>query len=110
MNHGTKHGWTLVLWRPGDRKAAGWIYATGPPPTSAAVPLAKPPPAFARQAVNTPPQRILIIRPSALGDVCRSVPVLASLRRAYPEAEIDWLVQDTFAPAIEHHAALTGVI
>lgn len=56
------------------------------------------------------PQRILIIRPSALGDVCRSVPVLASLRRAYPDAEIDWLVQDTFAPAVEQHAALTSVV
>jgi lipopolysaccharide heptosyltransferase I len=56
------------------------------------------------------PGRILIIRPSALGDVCRSAPVLASLRRAYPRAEIDWLVQDTFAPAVEHHAALSGVV
>jgi len=56
------------------------------------------------------PSRILIVRPSALGDVCRSVPVLASLRRAYPQARIDWLVQDTFAPAIEHHPALTSTI
>ncbi len=54
--------------------------------------------------------RILIIRPSALGDVCRSVPVLASLRRAFPAARIDWLVQDTFAPAIAHHPALTTVV
>ena len=52
------------------------------------------------------PQRVLIIRPSALGDVCRSVPVLASLKRAWPTARIDWLVQDGFAPAIEHHPAL----
>ena len=54
--------------------------------------------------------RILIIRPSALGDVCRSVPVLASLRCAFPGARIDWLVQDTFAPAIAHHPALTTVV
>lgn len=56
------------------------------------------------------PSNILIIRPSALGDVCRTVPVLASLRRAYPSARIDWLVRDVFAPAIEHHAGLTGVV
>lgn len=56
------------------------------------------------------PEAILIIRPSALGDVCRSVPVLASLRRAYPAARIDWLVRDAFVPAIEHHAGLTGVV
>jgi heptosyltransferase I len=56
------------------------------------------------------PSSILIIRPSALGDVCRSVPVLASLRRAYPEARVDWLVRDSFAPAIDQHPALTNVI
>ena len=56
------------------------------------------------------PRRILIIRPSALGDVCRSVPVLASLRGAYPDATIDWLVQDSFADAVRHHPMLDGVI
>lgn len=56
------------------------------------------------------PRRILIVRPSALGDVCRSVPVLATLRAAYPDARIDWLVQDTFAAAVEHHPALDGVV
>lgn len=56
------------------------------------------------------PERILIIRPSALGDVCRSVPVLASLRAGYPRARIDWLVQDAFAPAIAAHPALDGVV
>lgn len=55
-------------------------------------------------------QRILIIRPSALGDVARSVPVLVSLRRALPQARIDWLVQDTFAPVIASHPALTNVV
>ena len=57
-----------------------------------------------------PPRRILLIRPSALGDVCRTVPVLVSLRRAWPDAEIDWLVQDDFAPAIMHHPDLTRVL
>lgn len=56
------------------------------------------------------PSRILIIRPSALGDVCRSVPALASLRAAHPQSQIDWLVQDSFAAAIRHHPALTNVI
>lgn len=56
------------------------------------------------------PDRILIIRPSALGDVCRTVPVLASLHAAYPGARIDWLVQDTFAPAIASHPALSEVV
>jgi heptosyltransferase-1 len=58
----------------------------------------------------TDPRRILIIRPSALGDVCRSVPVLASLRAAYPDATINWLVQDSFADAVRHHPMLDGVV
>lgn len=56
------------------------------------------------------PQRILIIRPSALGDVCRTVPVLASLRRAFPEAVIHWVVQDDYAAAIEAHPDLSGIL
>ncbi len=56
------------------------------------------------------PERILIIRPSALGDVCRSVPVLTTLRAAYPKARIDWLVQDSFADAVASHPMLSGVV
>lgn len=56
------------------------------------------------------PSRILIIRPSALGDVCRTVPALVSLRTTYPHAQIDWLVQDANAEAIRHHPALSNVI
>ena len=56
------------------------------------------------------PTRILLIRPSALGDVCRTVPVLASLRAEWPDAQIDWLVNDAFAPAIASHPALNNAI
>ena len=56
------------------------------------------------------PQRILIVRPSALGDVCRTVGVLVSLRQAFPAARIDWAVQEEFAPAIRAHPALDEVV
>ncbi len=56
------------------------------------------------------PKRILIIRPSALGDVCRSVPVLASLARAFPDAAIDWVVRDSYVDAIRSHPALHEAI
>lgn len=56
------------------------------------------------------PTRVLLIRPSALGDVSRTVPALVSLRAAMPEARIDWLVQDIFADAVEHHPALNSVV
>lgn len=56
------------------------------------------------------PQSILIIRPSALGDACRSVPVLAALRARWPGATIDWLIQDAFTPAIAAHPALSQAV
>lgn len=69
----------------------------------------------APQAISFPsgnPRRILLIRPSALGDVVRSVPVLVALRERFPDARIDWLVQDSFADAVAHHPALSpgGVV
>ena len=54
--------------------------------------------------------RILLVKPSALGDVCRSMPALASLRAAFPEARIDWFVQDDFADAVRAHPALHAVV
>ena len=62
-----------------------------------------------RKSVNAP-QRLLLIRPSALGDVCRTVPVLVSLRKAFPTAQIDWLVQVPFAPAVANHPDLHAVV
>jgi lipopolysaccharide heptosyltransferase I len=56
------------------------------------------------------PARILIIRPSALGDVCRSVHVAASLRAAFPDAHIAWLVQRGFEDAVRAHPAVDEVL
>src|SRR5438067_7696442 len=36
--------------------------------------------------------RFLIVRLGALGDVVHAIPVAAALRRAFPSAQIDWLV------------------
>lgn len=65
---------------------------------------------FAFIVAKPTPERVLIIRPSSLGDVVRTVPVLVSLRRAYPKAQIDWLVNDAFVPAVQHHPDLTRAI
>ncbi|MEX0776498.1 MAG: glycosyltransferase family 9 protein [Phycisphaeraceae bacterium] len=54
--------------------------------------------------------RILLIRPSALGDVARTVPCLVTLRRARPDATIDWLVQDGLGDVVRHHPALNNVV
>lgn len=60
--------------------------------------------------MQTVPRRILIVRPSALGDVCRTVPLLWSLRAAYPRATIDWVVEDRWMDALKSHPALSEAI
>lgn len=54
--------------------------------------------------------KILIIKPSALGDIIQALPVLTGLRRHWPDARIDWVVNDTLAPILEGHPALDRTI
>jgi len=46
-------------------------------------------------------KRILIVRMSALGDIVHALPVLASLRDAFPQVEIDWLVEASYAGLLD---------
>jgi heptosyltransferase-1 len=55
-------------------------------------------------------ERILLIKPSAVGDVIHTIPVLAKLRARYPAARIDWLLTPAIAEWIQHHSALSGVV
>jgi len=56
------------------------------------------------------PRKILIVRPSALGDVCRTVPLAVSLKSAFPSAELHWLVQRGFEDAVSAHPSVDKVI
>ncbi len=56
------------------------------------------------------PGRILIVRLSAIGDLVFASPLVAALRRAYPQAQIAWLVQPECAPLLRHHPDLDEVI
>lgn len=55
-------------------------------------------------------ERILILKPSALGDVVTVLPALHSLRKQYPDAKISWFVNKGFAPLIENNPELDEVI
>jgi lipopolysaccharide heptosyltransferase I len=46
------------------------------------------------------PSRVLIVRLSALGDIVHAVPVLAALRHQDPAVEVDWLVEEAYAPIL----------
>ena len=59
---------------------------------------------------SSPPRRILIIKPSAIGDVVHSLPVLNLLRRRFPDAHIAWLVTPACAGLLERHPQLDEVI
>lgn len=61
-------------------------------------------------AFETPPRRILIIKPSAIGDVVHALPVLNLLRQRWPAAYIAWLVTPACAGLLERHPQLDEVI
>jgi lipopolysaccharide heptosyltransferase I len=54
--------------------------------------------------------RILLIKPSALGDVVHTIPVLPKLRARFPTAQIDWLITPDNAGLVRHHPDLSGVV
>jgi lipopolysaccharide heptosyltransferase I len=59
---------------------------------------------------NLDPQRILIIKPSAIGDIVHALPVLNLVRRRWPAARISWLVTPVCAGLLEGHPLLDEVI
>lgn len=65
---------------------------------------------IAKPPATAPPARVLIIKPSALGDVVTAVPVLRGLRRTYPQARISWLLRRSCAPIVEGDDDLDEVI
>ena len=50
--------------------------------------------------------RILIVRLSALGDIVHALPVLAALKCEWPEAKVDWLVEERYAAILALAAGL----
>ena len=54
--------------------------------------------------------RILLIKPSSLGDIIHALPVLHGLRARYPSARIDWLIASSFAPLLSGHPDLDELI
>ena len=54
--------------------------------------------------------KILLFKPGAIGDVIMTTPFVRQLRRAFPKAEIDYLVGHVAAPVLKHNKHLTRVI
>ncbi len=54
--------------------------------------------------------KILIVKLSSIGDVVHTLPTLAAIRRALPEAEISWVVERGSAAILQNNALLDNLI
>jgi heptosyltransferase-1 len=55
-------------------------------------------------------RRALVIRPRFVGDICLTLPVVDHLRRHAPQVEIDYLVEQSYAPLVEGDPRLRRVV
>ncbi len=60
--------------------------------------------------MNSPIKRIAIVRLSALGDIVNTAVVLQIIHVHYPDAVIDWFVEEAFAPILENHPLIHEVV
>jgi heptosyltransferase-1 len=49
------------------------------------------------------PKKILIIKPSSLGDIVHSLPFLNALKESFPSSEIHWIAAKGFEGLLENH-------
>jgi len=53
---------------------------------------------------------VLIIKPSALGDIITAIPVLRGLRRTFPHCRISWLINRNCTSLISHDGDLDEIV
>lgn len=53
--------------------------------------------------LEEPPRSAAVVLLSAIGDVVHGMPVLTSLREAWPEARLDWVVERRIHPLVAPH-------
>src|SRR5256885_707323 len=56
------------------------------------------------------PLRILILKPSSLGDVVQALPVLRLLKRQFPQSEIYWWIDSALRTLLEGDPDLTDLV
>lgn len=54
--------------------------------------------------------KILLLKPSSLGDVVQAIPVLRLLKQALPKAEIFWWLESGLVPLLDADTDLAGII
>jgi len=56
------------------------------------------------------PRRILLVKPSSMGDVIHALPVVSAIHAHWPQAEIRWLIQPVWRSLVEGHPGVSGTI
>lgn len=54
--------------------------------------------------------KILIVRVSSLGDVVHNMPMIADILRAYPDAQIDWVVEEAYVNLVRLNTGVRNII
>ena len=56
------------------------------------------------------PRRILLLKPSSLGDIVHTLPAVAALRSKFPAAHITWMVNPEWAPLLENNPQINETL
>jgi heptosyltransferase-1 len=60
--------------------------------------------------VHTDSRRILLIKPSSLGDIVHALPAAIALKRRFPAASLTWLVKRQWADVLEGSSAVHHIL
>lgn len=55
-------------------------------------------------------KKILILRPRAIGDVILTTPFIRNLRKEFPDAQIDYLVEEFVKPVLEDNPYISNIL
>lgn len=54
--------------------------------------------------------KVLLVKTSSLGDVVHNLPAVTDIRTRFPDAAIDWAVEEDYAPLVRMHPGVRRVI
>jgi lipopolysaccharide heptosyltransferase I len=93
------------------RQAVTWVLRAGGDEESAAADPPRPGAALVGRPVDLGGvERVLVVKPSSIGDVVHALPVLMALRIGRPAWRITWLVEEEAADLLRDHPLLDGLI
>lgn len=54
--------------------------------------------------------KILLVKLGSIGDIVHALPVLSALKKAHPDAAVDWMVERRFRPLLAGHPLLRRLV